>query len=289
MKVFFSNIQSNYEGFSQLVQLADQMKETSFETIDIDMSQVSWFEANMCAPFGAILYKVSRNSNSVSISNISSEVEDILSRNGFLSNYGRLLKPDKYGSTIQYKRFKPEDDRYFASYISNNLTGKGIPQMSSGLHKKFLESIFEIFSNAVIHSRTKMGIYSCGQFFYKKQRLDFSVADLGMGIRMNLQEKAGIKLSAEQAIEWAMTGRNTTKNGPVPGGLGLKLLQEFISMNQGRILIASDRGYWELNDGNKILKKFKHQFPGTVVNIEINTADTSSYCLTSEIKPDEIF
>lgn len=289
MKVFFSNILSNYEGFSQLVQLADQMKETSFETIDIDMSQVSWFEANMCAPFGAILYKVSRNSNSVSISNISSEVEDILSRNGFLSNYGRLLKPDKYGSTIQYKRFKPEDDRYFASYISNNLTGKGIPQMSSGLHKKFLESIFEIFSNAVIHSRTKMGIYSCGQFFYKKQRLDFSVADLGMGIRMNLQEKAGIKLSAEQAIEWAMTGRNTTKNGPVPGGLGLKLLQEFISMNQGRILIASDRGYWELNDGNKILKKFKHQFPGTVVNIEINTADTSSYCLTSEIKPDEIF
>ena len=30
-------------------------------------------------------------------------------------------------------------------------------------------------------------------------------------------------------------------------------------------------------------------FPGTVVNLEINTADTSSYQLTSEISPDNIF
>lgn len=40
-----------------------------------------------------------------------------------------------------------------------------MPDMSPGLLKKFRESLFEIFSNAVLHSRTELGIYSCGQLF----------------------------------------------------------------------------------------------------------------------------
>ena len=37
---------------------------------------------------------------------------------------------------------------------------------------------------------------------------------------------------------WATQGRNTTKRGPIPGGLGLKLLTEFIKLNEGRLQIA---------------------------------------------------
>ena len=95
--------------------------------------------------------------------------------------------------------------------------------MSPGLLKKFRESIFEIFSNAVLHSRSKMGIFTCGQFFPVRHRLDFSVADLGIGMRQNIKDNTGLNLSAEAAIQWATEGRNTTKRGPVPGGLGLKL------------------------------------------------------------------
>jgi hypothetical protein len=289
LKVPLYNIRSDYEGFTQLVQLSDQLKDVLFENIDIDMSRVAWFDANMCAPLGAILYKVSRNFNTVTISNLPRKVESILSKNGFLSNYGRAIRQDTYRTTIQYQRFEPEDDRYFGSYINKHLVGKGVPKMSSGLRKKFQESIFEIFSNAVIHSKTELGIYSCGQFFPNKKRLDFSVADLGIGIRHNLQENIGIELPDEKAIEWAMTEGNTTKTGPVPGGLGLKLLREFILMNQGRLQIVSDRGYWELKEGNKILRSISYPFPGTVVNLEFNTADTNLYILTSEIPPEEIF
>jgi len=161
--------------------------------------------------------------------------------------------------------------------------------MTPGLRKKFQENIFEIFSNAVIHSQTKMGIYSCGQFFPRRHRLDFSIADLGIGIRGVLKQKAGLDYPAEQAIEWAMTGNNTTKTGSVPGGLGLKLLREFITLNRGRIQIVSDKGYWELKGDQVAFNNFMHPFPGTVVTIEINTADKKSYCLTSEISPDQIF
>ncbi len=86
-----------------------------------------------------------------------------------------------------------------------------------------------------------------------------------------------------------MTGTNTTKSGPVPGGLGLKLLQEFVRKNNGSIIIASGQGYWELRQNRKTLRHLELPFPGTVVNIELNTADTSAYYLTSEIKSEKIF
>ncbi len=56
------------------------------------------------------------------------------------------------------------------------------PRNDCSLRKKFHESIFEIFSNAVLHSQTKFGIYSCGQFYPNRNKLDFSVADLGVGM-----------------------------------------------------------------------------------------------------------
>jgi hypothetical protein len=87
-----------------------------------------------------------------------------------------------------------------------------------------------------------------------------------------------------------MEGQNTTKTGPIPGGLGLKLLREFITLNKGCIQVVSDKGFWEQDsNGNVITKAFSYPFPGTVVNIEINTADKNTYALSSEISTDDIF
>ncbi len=289
MKISLGNIQSDLGGFNRLITLLEQTKDCAFEDIEIDLACVTWFEANMCAPFGAILYNIGRRINSIKITNINPNVKAILSKNGFLSNYGRAAMRDIYGTTIKYKRFDTKDDRFFGLYIDRLLTKSGIPRMSCGLLKKFRESIFEIFSNAVIHSKTELGIFSCGQEFPKKKRIDFSIADLGIGIRQNVNKNTGYNFTAEEAIKWALEGRNTTKRGPIPGGLGLKLLQEFIQLNKGRIQIVSDNGYWELSPRRVWTKGLSHPCPGTVVNIEINTADEISYCLSSEINPQNIF
>ncbi len=161
--------------------------------------------------------------------------------------------------------------------------------MSPGLLKKFRESIFEIFSNAVLHSSTRLGIFSCGQFFPKQNKLDFTVADLGVGIRQNVSEYMGRDISAAQAIVWATEKNNTTKGGPVPGGLGLKLLGEFIDLNGGCLQIASDAGYWRRSNKSSSSFTFGHSFPGTIVNIEINTADPHSYILSTEWDVADIF
>ena len=228
--------------------------------------------------------------NTIHLTNLPSGVEQILSKNGFLSHYGRVPVPDTYGTTIPYQHFDVIDGRFFADYVESKFVSRPeFPSMSAGLMKRLRESVFEIFSNAVIHSRTQLGIFSCGQFFSKRHCLDFSVADLGISIRRNVKEHTGLDLSAHEAIEWATQAQNTTKRGRIPGGLGLKLLSEFINLNGGRLQIVSDRGYWGLEKGYTQTERLSQPFPGTVVNVEINTADTRSYKLSAELKETDIF
>jgi hypothetical protein len=265
-------------------------KDSSLSAIDIDMSSTTWFDADMCAPFGAILYRLGSNLNTVQITNIPDAVGEILSKNGFLSHYGRGKIPDTWGTTIPYQRFDVKDDRYFASYIEQEFVHRPeMPNMSPGLIKKFKESVFEIFSNAVLHSQTQLGIFSCGQYFPKRHCLDFAVADLGIGIRENVRIHTGIDITAPEAIDWATKGRNTTKRGPIPGGLGLKLLREFIKLNRGSLQIVSDRGYWKLEKDQVSTSPLKAPFPGTIVTIEINTSGQQSYRLSSELEDSNIF
>jgi hypothetical protein len=290
MMLSLPGIRHEQAGFEALVDLQARTEDCFLDTIDIDMNTTIWFDADMCAVFGALLYRLGQRLNTVNLTNIRAKVEEILSKNGFLSHYGREKIPDCWGTTIPYQRFDVKDDRYFAGYIESELMERAeIPTMSVGLMKKFRESIFEIFSNAVLHSRTDMGIFSCGQFFPTRERLDFSVTDLGIGIRQNVKENTGLDLTPEKAIAWATEGSNTTKRGPIPGGLGLKLLGEFIDLNDGRIQIVSDAGYWKREKRKTVSARLSQPFPGTVVSVEINTADPHSYALASELSETNIF
>ena len=77
------------------------------------MEVTKWFDADMCAAFGAILYSLGDRLNEISLIHIPHRVERILSKNGFLSHYGRARIPDQYETTIAYQRFNVEDARYF--------------------------------------------------------------------------------------------------------------------------------------------------------------------------------
>ncbi len=283
------DVRSDINGYKRLAELAKFVSEIRFEEIVIDMQQVDWFAANMCAPFGAILYRASSNLNKVRFFNIHDSILKILSKNGFLSAYGREKIPDTYGTTIPYKRFEAKDERYFAEYIEQGLTGKDIPEMTPRLQKKFRESIHEIFSNAVIHSKTELGIFTCGQYYPKMKTLDFTIADNGVGIRANVAQKINKDIGDAEAIQWAVEPGNTTKTGRIPGGLGLKLLREFIAINKGKIEIISNTGYWMQKGDVVTINVLEIPLPGTVVNIKINTADVTSYSLTAEVSPEDVF
>ena len=290
MRFPLSAIRHDQPGFMSLARLYGETKDRLLDDVELDMGATDWLDADMCAAFGAILYRLEDHLNTVRLTNIRSDVESVLSKNGFLSHYGRARIPDYWDTTVSYQRFDAADDRYFASYIEDEFIQRSeMPEMSTGLQKKFRESIFEIFSNAVLHSGTKLGIFSCGQFFPGRSKLDFCVADLGIGIRRNVLHHTGDDMPPEEAIEWATQANNTTKRGEVPGGLGLKLLCEFIDLNGGSLQIVSDADYWRRKSRMNRTARFQHAFPSTVVSVEINTADLNSYKLSSESETDDIF
>ena len=288
MALTLGQIKTGFNGFQRILDLNNQIVPEDYE---INIS--NWIDANMCAPLGAILYKKKMENIPVQISNISLFVRSILQKNHFLSQFGVSDKPDSYGTTIEYRRFETVNKvnvyEQFQTYVTKYFRSKslGLPEMTPALLKRFRESLFEVFLNAIEHSYTQDGIFTCGQFFPKRKRLTFSISDLGIGIDGNIHKNLNMKLPAEVAIKWAISGK-TTRRGR-SGGLGLQLIQEFIKLNQGRLIIVSSTGYRELSKGKVSSHTFSRPFPGTVVTIDIDTADETSYCLSSEIDSSDVF
>jgi len=286
MTLSLGQIKTGFNGFQGILELGNQIVPEDYE---INIS--NWIDANMCAPLGAILYRKKTEHMPVCITNISLMVRSILRKNHFLSQFGESEKPDSYGTTIEYRRFETVGRVYedFKQYVIKyfRLGSLGLPEMSLALLKRFRESLFEVFSNAIEHSDTKEGIFTCGQFFPNRKRLHFTIADLGIGIGGNVYRHLGIRLSPENAIKWAISGKTTRRNRS--GGLGLQLIREFIKLNKGRLIIVSGAGYWELSKGKVSTNALSRPFPGTVVTIAIDTADKSTYCLSSETDSADVF
>ena len=285
---FPQNIKSDFDGYAALVDLSNKIGDIVFDDITFDLNRTAWFEANLTAVLGAILSDA-QDMNNIKFIGISGNIEKLLLRNHFLSHFGGLKIPDYYATTIKYRKFKITEEKLFKEYLDGELLSKkAMPDMSVLLKKKVNESIFEIFNNAVLHGNCR-NVFSCGQYSPAKNKLDFTIVDLGKTIKANVNEYVRKDFSGEDAIKWAVAEGHTTKRGQIPGGLGLSLIREFIEKNTGKIQIVSADGYWEQKEGVETGKRFVQAFPGTIVNLEFNIADQSHYCLLSEIDKENIF
>lgn len=286
--ISLENINNSRKGFHILVKFCADTSSAS--VVEVDMQNTSWIDADMCAPFGAIIDDLRERQVEVRLVKLQDKVRDILSRNGFLQCYGGDRVHDAWGTSVAYKRFSIDNEVAFSNYVSTELlVHDSLPKMSAQLRKVFSQNISEIFSNAVHHSKTLLGVFSCGQYFPKKGRLVFTIADLGIGMRQNINENRGLDFSSVEAINWATKG-NSTKSTGNPGGLGLKFLCHFLERNEGCVRIVSDRGYWKRsNSGEITTEELPHPFPGTVVSLELNTEDKKSYVLSSELDVDNPF
>jgi signal transduction histidine kinase len=290
MRLNIGTVRSDYAGFNNIAHIAEQSRDVLLDSVELDFSSCGFFEANMAAPLYAVVARIRDELNDVSITNLKPSLEKILRKNHFLTKFQKDALMDTNHTTVPFKTFKLQAGEQFFEYLESYMHGKGIPTMSEGLTKRFRQSLFEIFQNAAIHSKSDSGIFVCGQFFPQMHRLDFTIADAGVGIRKNVRKYTGnAKMSSCAAIKWALTEGNTTKTGNQPGGLGLKLLKDFIRMNEGKLQIVSRLGYYEFSANGDDCIKLDHDFPGTCINIEINTQDTSSYCLKSELSSSDIF
>jgi hypothetical protein len=287
---YLSTIHSSQDGYERLAELAKATVKLRTDRLELDLSHVGFFDANMAAPLGAVLARVADRFNAVEIVNVPELVERVLRKNGFLARFRYQPLEDTNRTTIPFRRLQRTDVGLFEEYLQRHLKGKGIPLMTEGLGKVFKEKLFEVFQNAVIHAESELGIFVCGQFFPQKQKLDLTIADGGIGIRENVRRYFNNpKIASVPSIRWALQEGHTTKKGKQPGGLGLKFLHDFTRLNKGRIHIVSRFGFYEFNAGEESFAKMASDYPGTAVTLEVNTADTAAYCLASEVSPEGIF
>lgn len=281
-------INNTYESYQSLISLFEQHKEELFGNIHLEIHR--FFAANMSAALGAVLDHFTANLNDIHFDYINPQIETILLKNDFLTYYGKKRAIDVHNTTIKFQKLKPSDGKYFKNYVIEELIEghtTDLPRMSEGVKERILEAIYEIFVNAQIHSETKF-IYTCGQFFPTKNKIEFTIVDTGIGFREKVNRRFGSNLISTQALKWAVQDKKTTKQG-ISGGIGLAVLKEFIGLNKGKMQIISSDGFYQFDSAGEVLKLFTGEFPGTIVNLQFRTDDRNNYSLKSEIDINDIF
>ncbi|MDQ1769363.1 hypothetical protein GQR60_00850 [Labilibaculum sp. A4] len=278
-------LRTNIYGFEELNLLLEKTEVFRNSTIDLDFSKNIWFDANLCAILAAVKSHSEKYGNKINVKNCSQYLHRILQKNHFLNEFGYEPIHDQYGTTIKFMSYLPNEENLFKQYLDNELLAKdSMPGFSIQLQKKMNESIFEIFENAIFHGKTNE-VYTCGQYFprHLPPHIEFTIVDLGRTIQANVGEYLNKAIIAKDAIEWAVEKGHTTKTGDTPGGLGLKLIREFLKLNKGQIQIVSGDGYWCENNNTIFAQSMKTSFPGTIISLNIRI-DGESYCLKSEQK-----
>ena len=286
-----NRVSSNFDGYNFLAKLHHELDGLFQEQIALDFSYNTWFEANLCAALGAIINKANTKLNQITIENLKSQQESIFKRNHFLASFGGQIVNDHNNTTIKYRRNKLQDDKLIKEFLDRELINKpDFPRLSNAAKGEIIRSIFEIYSNAVIHGDCDE-VYSCGQFYPGKTppRIDFTIVDIGQTIKRNVSDFNEFEFSGIEAIHWALKESNTTKpkEKKIPGGLGLKIICDFARMNNGKVQIVSSDGCWQITGGKEESAELEFTFPGTLVNLEFNLNDQSFYYLKEE-KPEEI-
>ena len=274
------------KGFAELANLYGHARNQKGALGVVDCSGVQWIDGNLACALAAInhlLYSESRRR--LHLSRMKPSLKALLTEAGL---FGKASIPNR-PSIVPIKHFTMTDSRAFAGYTQDHLTKSRLPAMSDAVAKRVFEGIDEIFNNFVIHSQSREGLYAGGQFFPRRSRLEFSLADMGIGIPRVVEQALESNFSAPEAIEWAMSDRNTTRSGDVPGGLGLKILREFIEKNGGAMSVVSGAGFWSSSPKGVERVEMVNPFPGTVVTIEVDTSDPKRYQLDYEIDPSAVF
>lgn len=278
--------------FDQLFNIRNQVGDCA-QDLRFDFSGCGFLRPNAVAFLGALARLVeSREGNVVFDWDTLHDqaVMTNLCQNGFAGTFGHG-STGWDGNSIPYREHESLDMNGIMDYLTLNWIGKGWVQISHRLRDAIAGTIWEIYSNAFEHSGSPIGVFSCGQHFWKRNELILSVVDLGQGIpakvRTFLQQHAGEKLvsrlTGASCLKWAFQPGNTTKVGEV-GGSGLDLLKEFIRVNQGTLEVYSNESYVIIDKDGERYQNRDISCEGTTVHISLR-CDERLYRFRDETNP----
>lgn len=278
-------LRPNFRSFQALNRLHHELNDLDNSVIEINCNLLKWMDSQLSSPFRSIVEHSLQRGNTVTIENLAPNIELILKKNGMLAD--KVV--DTYNTTMPITGFPLDNAVEFAKYAKQHLSHPAMPKMSNQLQLKFFEGIDELFANCALHSKSKIPVIVAGQFYPTHKKLSISITDGGIGVVGSLANANYTFPTHADAIDWAMNNENTSRQGYIPGGLGLKVLREFVKLNGGQLIIASQLGYWTESANGVQQENCDYLFPGTSVVLEINTADMKKYDLAKKQDPNNIW
>lgn len=204
----------------------------------------------------------------------------------FLSNNGilRHFNADKF---LRKKTMSSIDFSYITGEGEIGITIEKLldlwpVNLSPILRAEMYSRIYEIFLNAVTHSKSDRVYYSGSPD--TQGTFAFTVYDAGIGIPQNVNNFLKAKISSTDALGWALEKGNSTLNLKVdyPRGLGLSLLESFVNANKGDITIASSDAYCKIAKNRRRIESLPKSLKGTFFSITVRNDTGRRYILSTE-------
>ena len=277
---------NNYNTYNILAELQHEIVYCQEDTIILDFR-----ECQFCYP----LYTAFIGALSVLADSNQKKLIYRLKRKSSLRNYimtsglYSFLAEDGVNHTnknsIPFTEIKMEEDSVI-EYINNILKLAPI-NLTVKAEEVLFQNIYELLSNAADHSRASRGVYACGNWMPKKQELVFSIYDTGIGIPPLIKEKVDPSISSKDAIRWALTSGNSTKQlvENIPRGIGLPLFKNFIEVNKGYFSIVSSDVCYIYND-KETFHTINNPIVGTIISFIIRNDTEHIYVIRQKKEED---
>ena len=266
----------------QIYQLA-----TKDDDIVIDFTGCGFLRQNAVSFLGGLCRLKELNGSDVSFdwSTLSEKIYMNLAQNGFVDAMdGSASSWD--GNSIPYREDLLLDSNEIVDYLKTKWLGKGWINVSRKLSNAISGNLYEIYANAFEHGDSKVGVFTCGQYYKSLHELALTVIDFGVGIPYNVREyqkkfRLGHTIRSDKALEWAFQRGTTTKADGTSRGMGLDLLKQFIKVNNGRLHLFSHDAYVFIDANDERYMNHPCHFKGTALNITLS-CDERYYILDDE-------
>jgi hypothetical protein len=260
------------------------------DTINSYANRLSWVEPVFITAVKA--NKVMNGDNSITYN---SYIDNMLQNN---------FNEFKTYSPIENIHTRGENIETTANHIASIML-KNYDYLPEEDKKDLKEYMFYLFSemmnNVVDHSNSPIGGYTMAQYYPTYKKIQFSIADKGIGFLENVKYKEQVKDEVE-AIEKALEkGFTANKFNQVYGsayknaGYGLYAMSEIIRQVGGKFVIISNNGLYRYNALSDVIERkiLNNSFNGSLVafefaeeNINLSMQEMINYLLQDEEEED---
>lgn len=254
-----------------------------FLDVTFDFSNCDFLRPNAVAFLGGLARLIADRSGRFVFkwNTLKSAIQTNLAQNGFMAAFGHNAGPWT-GNSIPYREDRIVNKWEIINYLQNMWLGRDWVHVSKKLRNSIAGTMWEVYTNAFEHSKSPIGIVSCGQHYPYLNELKLTVVDFGLGIPSTVRWfKKKSDIPASKTLKWAFQPGTTTKPNGISRGAGLDLLKNFIKINNGRLEIFSQDGYALIDEHQETYTDRRTFFEGTLINITLK-CDESYYHFASE-------